>query len=102
LATSGQACGFRGGCGPPPRADPGQSSGTRTRTADAAPPTRQPTSPTGPTIAPVKTRHFVQLIGLSALWGASFMFLRIASPVLGPWVLAGGRVALAALTLALL
>ncbi len=30
------------------------------------------------------------------------MFLRIASPVLGPWVLAGGRVALAALTLALL
>ena len=50
----------------------------------------------------VKTRHFAQLIGLSALWGASFMFLRIASPVLGPWVLAGGRVALAALTLALL
>lgn len=50
----------------------------------------------------MKTRHFVQLIGLSALWGASFMFLRIASPVLGPWVLAGGRVALAALTLALL
>jgi drug/metabolite transporter (DMT)-like permease len=50
----------------------------------------------------VKTRHFAQLVGLSALWGASFMFLRIASPVLGPWVLAGGRVALAALTLALL
>jgi drug/metabolite transporter (DMT)-like permease len=50
----------------------------------------------------VKNRHFAQLIGLSALWGASFMFLRIASPVLGPWVLAGGRVALAALTLALL
>jgi len=50
----------------------------------------------------VKTRHFAQLIGLSALWGASFMFLRIASPVMGPWVLAGGRVALAALTLALL
>lgn len=50
----------------------------------------------------MKTRHFAQLIGLSALWGASFMFLRIASPVMGPWVLAGGRVALAALTLALL
>lgn len=50
----------------------------------------------------MKTRHFAQLVGLSALWGASFMFLRIASPVLGPWVLAGGRVALAALTLALL
>ncbi len=25
---------------------------------------------------------------LSALWGASFMFIRIASPVLGPNVLA--------------
>lgn len=30
------------------------------------------------------------------------MFLRIASPALGPWVLAGGRVALAAITLAML
>ncbi|MEZ5647183.1 MAG: DMT family transporter [Burkholderiaceae bacterium] len=50
----------------------------------------------------MKTRHFSQLVGLSALWGASFMFLRVASPVLGPWVLAGGRVGLAALTLALL
>lgn len=50
----------------------------------------------------MKTHHFAQLIGLSALWGASFMFLRIASPVFGPMVLAGFRVAMAALTLALL
>jgi drug/metabolite transporter (DMT)-like permease len=50
----------------------------------------------------VKTRHFAQLIALSALWGASFLFLRIASPLLGPMVLAGGRVALATLTLALI
>jgi len=50
----------------------------------------------------VHTRHFVQLLGLSALWGASFLFLRIASPALGPWVLAGGRIALATLTLALI
>jgi drug/metabolite transporter (DMT)-like permease len=50
----------------------------------------------------VNTRHFLQLIGLSALWGASFMFLRIASPVLGPWVLAGLRLALAAGTLVVL
>lgn len=50
----------------------------------------------------MKTRHFAQLIGLSALWGASFLFLRIASPVFGPHVLAAGRIALATLTLALL
>jgi drug/metabolite transporter (DMT)-like permease len=50
----------------------------------------------------VKTRHFAQLIGLSALWGASFLFLRIASPVFGPQVLAGARVLLATLTLAVI
>jgi drug/metabolite transporter (DMT)-like permease len=48
----------------------------------------------------VQTRHFAQLVGLSALWGASFLFIRIASPVMGPLVLAGCRVALAGLTLA--
>jgi drug/metabolite transporter (DMT)-like permease len=48
------------------------------------------------------TRHFVQLIAMSALWGASFPFLRIAAPALGPWVTAGLRVSLAALTLSLL
>jgi drug/metabolite transporter (DMT)-like permease len=47
----------------------------------------------------VQTRYFFQLIGLSALWGASFLFIRIASPVFGPWVLAGLRVGLATLTL---
>ena len=47
----------------------------------------------------MKSRHFLQLIALSALWGASFLFLRIASPVLGPQVLATGRVALACLVL---
>lgn len=50
----------------------------------------------------VKTRHFAQLVGLSALWGASFLFLRIASPLLGPQVLALGRVLLATVTLAVL
>jgi len=39
----------------------------------------------------VKTRHFAQLVALSALWGASFMFLRIASPVFGPNVMAALR-----------
>lgn len=50
----------------------------------------------------MKTRHFAQLVGLSALWGASFLFLRIASPLLGPTVMAAGRVLLATLTLAAL
>lgn len=48
----------------------------------------------------VKTRHFLQLVLLSALWGASFLFIRIASPVLGPNVMAGLRIGLATLTLA--
>ena len=52
-----------------------------------------------PTIAAVKTRHFLQLVLLSALWGASFLFLRIASPVLGPNVMAALRIGLATLTL---
>ena len=48
----------------------------------------------------MKTKHFVQLVGLSALWGASFMLIRIASPVLGPNVLAALRIGMATLTLA--
>ena len=48
------------------------------------------------------TRHFLQLIALSALWGGSFPLLRIASPALGPWLLAGLRCLLAALVLTLL
>jgi drug/metabolite transporter (DMT)-like permease len=43
-----------------------------------------------------------QLIGLSALWGASFMLIRIASPQLGPTVLAFLRIGMATLVLGLL
>lgn len=50
----------------------------------------------------MKTRHFAQLIGLSALWGASFPLIRIASPSLGPLGLAGLRCMLAAAVLSLL
>jgi len=50
----------------------------------------------------MQTRHFLQLIALSALWGGSFPLLRIASPALGPWLLAGLRCVLAALVLAVL
>jgi drug/metabolite transporter (DMT)-like permease len=50
----------------------------------------------------VKTSHFAQLVALSALWGASFMLIRIASPLLGPNVLAAMRIGAATLTLAVL
>ena len=50
----------------------------------------------------MKNRHFLQLISLSALWGASFPLLRIASPLLGPWVVAGMRCLLAAIVLSML
>jgi drug/metabolite transporter (DMT)-like permease len=50
----------------------------------------------------LKTKYYFQLVGLSALWGASFLMIRIASPLLGPNVLAELRIALAALTLAVL
>lgn len=50
----------------------------------------------------MQTRHFLQLIALSALWGGSFPLIRIASPALGPFGLAGIRCVLAAIVLALL
>ncbi len=50
----------------------------------------------------MKTKYFAQLVVLSALWGASFLFIRIASPVFGPNVLALLRVGLATATLALI
>lgn len=50
----------------------------------------------------MQTRHFLQLICLSALWGASFPLIRIASPAFGPLGLAGIRCLLAAMVLALL
>jgi drug/metabolite transporter (DMT)-like permease len=39
------------------------------------------------------------LFGLAALWGASFLFIRIASPVFGPILTIQGRVTLAGLAL---
>lgn len=47
----------------------------------------------------MQARQFAQIVGLSALWGASFQFIRIASPAMGPWVVAGCRAALASITL---
>ncbi len=45
--------------------------------------------------------HLLQLITLAAIWGASFLFMRLAVPALGPLWLIEWRVLLAALLLAL-
>lgn len=50
----------------------------------------------------MKTKYFAQLVALSALWGASFLFIRMASPVFGPNLLALLRVGLATATLAII
>lgn len=42
---------------------------------------------------------FARLIALGAIWGGSFLFMRIAAPVLGPVMLIGCRVLLGALFL---
>ena len=45
-------------------------------------------------------RDLLTLVLLSALWGASFLFYRIAAPVVGPIVLAEARTVIAFITLA--
>lgn len=50
----------------------------------------------------MQARHFLQLVFLSAVWGASFPLIRIAVPAFGPLPMACLRCALAALVLAVL
>ena len=50
----------------------------------------------------MKNKYFLQLAGLSAIWGASYLFTRVATPDLGPSLTAGSRVGLSALTLGLI
>jgi drug/metabolite transporter (DMT)-like permease len=40
----------------------------------------------------MKPTDLARMLLLAAIWGASFMLLRTATPALGPWVVAGGRV----------
>ena len=47
-------------------------------------------------------RNVLMLVTLAALWGGSFLFLRVASPVLGPFVTVVLRVSIAAATLILI
>lgn len=44
-------------------------------------------------------RDLISLFALAAIWGASFLFIRIAAPALGPFPLVAGRVAIAAIVL---
>ncbi len=50
----------------------------------------------------MKSRYFYQLVGLSALWGAGFLLTRIATPHLGPSVMAWMRIGLGTATLGLI
>jgi len=49
----------------------------------------------------MNTANMLRLVALAAIWGGSFLFMRIAAPVLGPAVLIEYRLALAAVFLAL-
>lgn len=41
-------------------------------------------------------KDLLAMVVLAAIWGASFLFLRVASPAIGPLAVAAGRVSLAA------
>jgi drug/metabolite transporter (DMT)-like permease len=47
----------------------------------------------------VKLSHFIELLILAAIWGASFLFMRVAAPEFGATALASYRMVFAALTL---
>lgn len=47
----------------------------------------------------MKLKDIMALFGLAALWGASFLLIRISSPVFGPLLTIQGRVTIAAIAL---
>jgi drug/metabolite transporter (DMT)-like permease len=50
----------------------------------------------------MQNKYFAQLAALSILWGATFLFTRVATPELGPSLTAASRIGLGAATLALI
>jgi drug/metabolite transporter (DMT)-like permease len=50
----------------------------------------------------VRQRHLAMLIALALIWGASFMFIKVADRQLAPATLITGRLGLAAVTLAVI
>src|SRR5690349_17257647 len=49
--------------------------------------------------APMKTADLVRLLLLAAIWGGSFLFMRVLAPVIGPVGTAASRVLLAGIVL---
>ena len=49
----------------------------------------------------MRPAQLVSLIALGAIWGASFLFMKIAVPAFGPSVMMGARIGIAAVTLTL-
>lgn len=47
-------------------------------------------------------KYFFRLVALSALWGSTFLFTRMATPMLGPSLTAALRIGLGAMTLGLI
>jgi drug/metabolite transporter (DMT)-like permease len=47
----------------------------------------------------MRPKELAALVALAAVWGGSFLFIRVAAPVLGPMPLVAGRVTFAALLL---
>ena len=43
--------------------------------------------------------HIARLVALGAIWGSSFLFMKIAVPAMGPSVMMGGRIAIGAVAL---
>lgn len=52
-----------------------------------------------PRVVMLTLSNYLQFILLGAIWGGSFLLLRITSPVLGPWVVTDSRVLLGTLML---
>jgi drug/metabolite transporter (DMT)-like permease len=49
----------------------------------------------------VRPAQFAWLIALGAIWGSSFLFMKIAVPAIGPSVMTGGRIFIGAITLSI-
>ncbi|UGQ44737.1 DMT family transporter [Massilia endophytica] len=47
----------------------------------------------------MKRSDMMQLVLVAAIWGASYLFIRVAAPAFGPWAMAGLRAVLASLML---
>ena len=49
--------------------------------------------------APLRPADVARLVTLGAIWGGSFIFIRVLAPVIGPWATAGSRVLVGGLVL---